>query len=60
LLELAKQPNIQHKLRKEIRRTEASIKARGGRDFEMKDLDGMHYLMAVIKVGIFINISFLL
>ncbi|KXN90138.1 Cytochrome P450 4A4 [Leucoagaricus sp. SymC.cos] len=49
LLELARHPDIQTKLRREIRDTEATIHARGGSDFTASDLDGMPYLNAVLK-----------
>lgn len=49
VLELARHPVIQARLRKEIRETEAAIHARGGSDFTASDLDGMPYLNAVLK-----------
>ncbi|EAU91561.1 hypothetical protein CC1G_02050 [Coprinopsis cinerea okayama7 len=49
LLELARHPEVQEKLRKEIRDTERAIRARGGSDFTATDLDNMTYLHAVIK-----------
>ncbi|KAI9573309.1 cytochrome P450 [Boletus coccyginus] len=39
-------------LRSEIRKTEATIHARGDSHLEAKDLDGMPYLNAVIKEGL--------
>lgn len=50
LLELAKNPDVQAKLRDEIRATEHAIAARGGSDFSATDMDNMSYLNAVIKV----------
>ncbi|KAF8197990.1 cytochrome P450 [Pholiota molesta] len=49
LLEIAKNPDVQKKLRDEIRTTEQAIYARGGSDFTAADLDNMQYLSAVIK-----------
>ncbi|KAJ3517646.1 hypothetical protein NLJ89_g370 [Agrocybe chaxingu] len=49
LLELARNPDIQTKLREEIRATERAIHARGGSDFTAADLDAMSYLGAVMK-----------
>ncbi|KAF5321513.1 hypothetical protein D9619_001359 [Psilocybe cf. subviscida] len=49
LLELAKNPDVQTKLRDEIRATEHAIAARGGSDFSATDMDNMSYLNAVIK-----------
>lgn len=49
LLELARHPDVQQRLRDEIRETETAIRARGGSDFTASDLDNMQYLHAVIK-----------
>ncbi|KAJ8585426.1 cytochrome P450 [Rhizopogon salebrosus TDB-379] len=49
LLELAKQPEIQSRLRAEIRKTEAAIHARGDADFTIADFDSMPYTTAVMK-----------
>jgi hypothetical protein len=51
LLELARHPEVQQRLRQEIRDTEQAIRARGGSDFTASDLDNMSYLHAVIKVS---------
>ena len=51
LLEIAKHPDVQKKLREEIRAMEQVIHARGDVDFTAADLDGMPYLSAVIKVS---------
>jgi hypothetical protein len=50
-LEIAKHPDVQKRLREEIRATEQVIHARGDVDFTATDLDGMPYLSAVIKVS---------
>lgn len=50
LLELARHPEVQQRLRDEIRETERAVRARGGSDFTANDLDNMQYLQAVIKV----------
>jgi cytochrome P450 len=55
LLELARNPSVQNKLRDEIRTMEHAIHARGDSDFAATDLDNMPYLSAVIKV---VQISF--
>ncbi|KAF8638059.1 hypothetical protein AX16_010691 [Volvariella volvacea WC 439] len=49
LLEIAKHPEVQNKLRAEIRATKQNIAAKGGSDFAASDLDNMQYLHAVIK-----------
>ncbi|KAF9484508.1 cytochrome P450 [Pholiota conissans] len=49
LLEIARHPDVQKRLRDEIRSTEQAIKARGGSDFTAADLDNMAYLSAVMK-----------
>jgi cytochrome P450 len=49
LLELALHPEVQTRLREEIRRTERVIQARGGRCFTALDLENMQYLNAVLK-----------
>lgn len=50
LLELARYPKVQSRLRDEIRKTGATIQARGDPQVTAADLDGMPYLSAVIKV----------
>ena len=50
MLELAKHPEIQSRLRVEIRETEAAIHARGDVDFAVADFDAMPYTTAVMKV----------
>ena len=49
-LELAKYPEIQKKLREEIRATRAAARARGQTDLKHSDYEGMAYLNAFIKV----------
>jgi len=46
LFELARHPDVQSKLREEIRATERNL---NGRDFSAADLDSMPYLAAVLK-----------
>ncbi|THV06716.1 cytochrome P450 [Dendrothele bispora CBS 962.96] len=48
-LELARHPEVQSKLRAEIRATEQSIHSRGGTGFTANDFDNMPYMTAVIK-----------
>jgi len=50
LYELARHPDVQKRLRKEIRDVERAVHARGHSDFTAADLDNMPYLTAVIKV----------
>ncbi|KAG6382154.1 cytochrome P450 [Boletus reticuloceps] len=52
LLELARNPKVQSRLRDEIRKTEATIRARGEQQLIMSDLEAMPYLSAVIKEGL--------
>ncbi|KAF8884009.1 cytochrome P450 [Infundibulicybe gibba] len=49
LLELARHPEIQTKLRREIRDMEQSIRSRGRQNFTHSDMDLMPYLTAVLK-----------
>jgi hypothetical protein len=57
-LEIAKHPDVQKRVREEIRAMEQVIHERGDVDFTATDLDGMPYLSAVIKVSsTFIYIS---
>ena len=50
LLELARHPDYQDKMRAEIAHKRAEVAARGDADFTMEDLESMEYLQAVIKV----------
>jgi len=49
LLELARHPAVQARLRAEIRSTEQGINAQGGSEFTAADLESMPYLSAVLK-----------
>ncbi|KIK40787.1 hypothetical protein CY34DRAFT_763985 [Suillus luteus UH-Slu-Lm8-n1] len=49
LLELARQPKIQSRLRTEIWETEAAVHARGDIDFTIADFEAMPYTTAVMK-----------
>lgn len=49
LYELARHPDVQKRLREEIRHTERAIKTRGGSSFTASDLENMQYLNAVLK-----------
>ncbi|KDQ56231.1 hypothetical protein JAAARDRAFT_158180 [Jaapia argillacea MUCL 33604] len=49
LLELARHPEVQARLREEIRATEAAVRARGASTFTNGDLEGMVYTVAVMK-----------
>lgn len=49
-LELARHPNIQNKLRREIREKQREVQARGDSEFSPTDFDSMVYLTAVLKV----------
>jgi len=49
LWELAKKPQIQHRLREEITETLEKVRARGDSDFNANDFDSMPYLLAVGK-----------
>lgn len=53
VLELCKHPEIQTRLRDEIRGTERSIQERGDSGFTGKDFERMPYLTAVVKVACF-------
>ena len=48
LLELARHPEMQTRLRAEIRETEAAIRVRGDTHFTGTDFEAMPYAMAVI------------
>ncbi|KAK7462424.1 hypothetical protein VKT23_008022 [Stygiomarasmius scandens] len=49
LLELCRNPEMQERLRKEIRKKEKEIQARGGDSFTVADLESIEYLSAVVK-----------
>ncbi|KAG7442656.1 cytochrome P450 [Guyanagaster necrorhizus] len=48
-LELARRPEVQDRLRTQIREKERAIFARGDTEFSVQDLDSMPYLTAVVK-----------
>ncbi|KAK0213326.1 cytochrome P450 [Desarmillaria ectypa] len=48
-LELARRPDVQGRLRAEIREKEKAIFKRGDTEFSVQDLDSMPYLTAVVK-----------
>lgn len=50
LLDLAQNPNVQTRLRKEIWDMEKTIEERGGSEFTATDFEAMPYLVAVTKV----------
>ena len=50
LWELAKNRDVQDKLRAEVREAWRKVKARGDSEFVADDFDGMPYLVAVGKV----------
>lgn len=49
-LELCKHPEMQSRIRDEIRMQQLKIQERGESEFTAKDFDDMLYLTAVIKV----------
>lgn len=51
LLELARHPEMQSRLRTEIREVEQSVHARGDSAFTVADFENMHYMSAVVKVS---------
>jgi cytochrome P450 len=51
LYSLAQNPQVQKKLRTEIRAMKQSLHARGQAEVTVRDLDGMPYLLAVVKVS---------
>ncbi|KAL0956199.1 hypothetical protein HGRIS_002356 [Hohenbuehelia grisea] len=55
LLELARHPEAQNRLRAEIREAEQAAHARGAREPSSADLDGMPYLTAVLKESMRLN-----
>ena len=50
LWELAKNPDVQDKLRAEVREAWGKVKARGDSEFVADDFDSMPYLVAIMKV----------
>ena len=51
MLEIARHPHVQIKLRNEIREKEREIRARGDTEFTANDFENMPYLGAVMKVS---------
>ena len=51
LWELAKRPEIQHRLREEVTERYEAIRARGNDDFTPGDIDNMPFTNAVVKVS---------
>ena len=51
LYELSRNPEFQTKVREEIKTTRAEAALRGGGELTVADLDSMHNVLAVIKVG---------
>jgi hypothetical protein len=51
LWELARRPEIQHRLREEVTMAYGVIKARGKEDFTPGDIDNMSFINAVVKVS---------
>ncbi|KAI0629559.1 cytochrome P450 [Trametes polyzona] len=49
LMELARQPHIQTRLRKEVHAMERTIRERGDADFTVADFEAMPYLQAVLR-----------
>ncbi|KAK7472252.1 hypothetical protein VKT23_000373 [Stygiomarasmius scandens] len=49
MLEMARHPDMQMKLRKEIRETEQKLRALGRTEFSAHDFESMPYLTAVVK-----------
>jgi len=50
-LEMARNPTIQTRLRREIRSAEQSVRLRGDSEFTLADCEAMTYLNAFIKVN---------
>jgi cytochrome P450 len=50
LLELAKHPEVQMRIRQEIREMNFAKAARGESELDVQDLDSMQYTIAVVKV----------
>ena len=49
--ELSRNPEFQTKVREEIKTTRAEAALRGGGELTVADLNSMHNVLAVIKVG---------
>ncbi|KAF9478118.1 cytochrome P450 [Pholiota conissans] len=55
MLEIARNPEVQTKLRREIRQKQQEIGARGDSEFTSNDFDSMPYLAAVLKESLRLN-----
>ncbi|KAJ7593938.1 cytochrome P450 [Mycena floridula] len=55
IFELCRQPEIQTRLRREVREMELKVKARGDTSFTMNDIESMPYLNAVVKESLRFN-----
>jgi len=53
--ELARRPEVQQKLRQEIREMKKQVSERGDLDLSVADVDSMKYLSAIIKVISYID-----
>ena len=51
LFELARNPDVQTRLRAEIRDRESAMRSRGDSQFTVTDLEGMPYMAAIIKAS---------
>ncbi|EPQ55423.1 cytochrome P450 [Gloeophyllum trabeum ATCC 11539] len=61
LWEIAKHPDVQDKLRKEIQDTEAKVRAHSGgtqMELSLADIEGMSYLQAVLKASLRLHPAF--
>lgn len=56
--EISKHPEFQAQVREEIKKTRAQVARRGDTDFSIADLDSMKYLLAAIKVWVFLYLQF--
>jgi len=55
LLEIARHPEMQTRLRDEIYEMEQKIQSRGDTEFTATDFENMPYLTAILKVGLSSN-----
>jgi hypothetical protein len=58
LYEISKNPNVQNRMREEIRKMESVIQARGDSEIRAIDLESMRYITAVIKVCLSLTLFF--
>ena len=59
LLEVARHPHVQIKLRQEIHEMERKVQSRGDSEFTAADFESMPYLNAVLKVSLSSNPGFI-